>query len=228
MAKAADQQENSTEVKYTCWLSLPKFLHTGHFKSFCPQQRRWHSKGSGERLGNSSQEISLSLHICTGGQAPEQSYLVSGSILFRLHFSCFWAGLRSGFLPGLTVVNCCCCCSLSRIRLCDPMDCSTTGFPVLHHLLELAQIHVPWSVMVSNHLVLCHPFLLLPSIFPSIRVFSNESAVCIRWPKYWSFNFTISPSNDHSGLISFRMDWFVVNNIPEIIQRQGLNALSLF
>ena len=118
--------------------------------------------------------------------------------------------------------------SLSRVQLCDPMDYSTTGFPVLHHLLELAQTHVPWSVMLSNHLVLCHPLLLLSSIFPSIRVFSNESAVCIRWPKYWSFNFTISPSNDHSGLISFRMDWFVVNNIPEIIQRQGLNALSLF
>ena len=60
--------------------------------------------------------------------------------------------------------------------------------------------------MPSNHLILCHP-LLLPSIFPSIRVFSNESALCIRWPKYWSFSFNISPSNEHSGLISFRMDW---------------------
>ena len=63
------------------------------------------------------------------------------------------------------------------------------------------------SVMPSNHLILCHPFLLLPSIFPSIRVFSNESALCIRWPKYWSFSFNISPSNEHPGLISFRMDW---------------------
>ena len=61
--------------------------------------------------------------------------------------------------------------------------------------------------MASNHLILCHPLLLLPSIFPSIRVFSNESALCIRWPKYWSFSFNISPSNEHSGLISFRMDW---------------------
>ena len=64
------------------------------------------------------------------------------------------------------------------------------------------------SVMPSNHLILCHPLLLLPSIFPSIRVFSNESAVCIRWPKDWSSNFSISPSNEYSGLISFRMDWF--------------------
>ena len=64
------------------------------------------------------------------------------------------------------------------------------------------------SVMPSNHLILCHPLLLLPSIFPSIRVFSNESALCIRWPKYWSFSLNISPSNEYSGLISFRIDWF--------------------
>ena len=63
------------------------------------------------------------------------------------------------------------------------------------------------SVMPSNHIILCHPLLLQPSIFPSIRVFSDESALCIRWPKYWSFSFNISPSNEHPGLISFRMDW---------------------
>ena len=64
------------------------------------------------------------------------------------------------------------------------------------------------SVMPSSHLILCRPLLLLPSIFPSIRVFSNESALCMRWPKYWSFSFSICPSNEHPGLISFRMDWF--------------------
>ena len=64
------------------------------------------------------------------------------------------------------------------------------------------------SVMSSNHLILCHPLLLLPSIFPSMGLFSNESVLCIRWPKYWSFHFSISPSNEYSGLISFRMDWF--------------------
>ena len=64
------------------------------------------------------------------------------------------------------------------------------------------------SVMPSNHLILCHPLLFLLSIFPSIRVFSNESVLCIRWPRYWSFSFSISPSNEYSGLISFRMDWF--------------------
>ena len=90
--------------------------------------------------------------------------------------------------------------------LCNPMDCSMPGFPVhlqLPSLLKLMSIEL---VMSSNHLILYCP-LLLPSIFPSIRVFSNESVLRIRWPKYWSFSFSISPSNEYSGLISFRMDW---------------------
>ena len=73
-------------------------------------------------------------------------------------------------------------------------------------LLKLTSID---SVMPSNHLILCRPLLLLPSIFPSIRVFSNESVLCIRWPTYWSFSFSISPSNVYSGLVSFRMDWWI-------------------
>ena len=85
--------------------------------------------------------------------------------------------------------------------LCYPMDCSTPGFPVLHHLPELV------SVMPSNHLILCHHLLLLPSVFPNIKVFSKESVLRIRWPKYWCFSFSISPSNEYSGLIAFRMDW---------------------
>ena len=90
--------------------------------------------------------------------------------------------------------------------LCDPMDCSMPGFPVYHQLLQLAQTHVH---QVSDAIQPSHP-LTSPSslsIFPSIRVFSNESVLRIRWPKYWSFSFSISPSNDHPGLISFRMDW---------------------
>ena len=77
----------------------------------------------------------------------------------------------------------------------------------LSNLLEFTQAHVHWSVMPSNHLSFCRSLLLLPSIFPSIKVFSNESVLCIRWPKCWSFSFSISPSNEYSGLISFRMDW---------------------
>ena len=89
----------------------------------------------------------------------------------------------------------------------DPMDCSTPGLAVYHQLPELAETHVHRVMMSSNHLILCRP-LLLPSIFPSIRVFSSEAALCIRWPKYWSFNFYISPFNGYSGLISFRIHWF--------------------
>ena len=88
---------------------------------------------------------------------------------------------------------------------CDPMDCSTPGFPVLHYLLEFAQTHVFELMMLSNHLIFCRPLLLIPSIFPSISIFSKESALHIRWPKYGSFS--ISSSNEYSGLISFRMDW---------------------
>ena len=96
---------------------------------------------------------------------------------------------------------------LSLVQLCDPMDCSKPGLPVItnsHSLLKLVSIE---SVMPSNHLILWHPLLLSSSVFLSIRVFSNEAALPIRWPKYWSFSFNISPSNEHSGLISFRMDW---------------------
>ena len=88
------------------------------------------------------------------------------------------------------------------------MDCSRLGLPVHHQLLEFTQTYAIESVMPSNHLILCHPLLLLPSIFPSIRVFSKMSALCIRWPKYRSFRFSINPSNEYSGLISFGMDWF--------------------
>ena len=97
---------------------------------------------------------------------------------------------------------------LSRVQLFEtPMDCSTPGFPITisRSWLKLMSIEL---VMLFNHLILCHPLLLLPSIFPRIRVFSSESALLIRWPKYWSFNFNISLSKKHSGLISFRIDLF--------------------
>ena len=87
------------------------------------------------------------------------------------------------------------------------MDQSTPGLPVHHQLLELLKLISIESVMPSNHLILCRPLFLLPSIFRSIRVFSNESVLHIRWPKYWSFRFSVSLSNEHSGLISFGMDW---------------------
>ena len=114
----------------------------------------------------------------------------------------------------------------SVLQLCstlwDPMDCIWPGFPVHHHLPSLLKLMSIELVMPSNHLILCCPLLLLPSIFPSIRVFSNESALLIRRPKYWSFSFSVSPSNEKSGLISFRIDWF------DLLAVQGtLKSLSV-
>ena len=111
------------------------------------------------------------------------------------------------------------------------MDCSMPGFPVCHQLLEFTQTHVHKLVMPSNYLILCHPLLLLSSIFTSIRVFSNESALRIRCPKCWSFSFSISPSNEYSGLISFRTDWFdflpVQGTLKSLFQHHSSKASIL-
>ena len=111
------------------------------------------------------------------------------------------------------------------------MNCSTPGLPVHHQLLELAQTHIHLLVMPSNHLILCRHLFLLPSIFPSIRVFSSESVLYIRWPKYWSFSFGISPSNEYSGLISFRMDWLdllaVQGTLKSLLQHHSSKASIL-
>ena len=110
------------------------------------------------------------------------------------------------------------------------MDCSLLGFPVLY-LSGFAQIKSIESVMPSNHLTLCHPLLLLLSIFPSIRVFSSESALCIMWPKFWTLSVSISSSNEYSGLISFRIDWFdllaVQETLKSLLQRHNSKASVL-
>ena len=97
--------------------------------------------------------------------------------------------------------------SLSHVQPCDPKVCSMPVLPVHHQNWNLLNLISTESVMPSNHLILCCPLLLSPSIFPSIRVFSSESVLHIKWPKYWCFSFSISPSNEYSGLISFRIDW---------------------
>ena len=111
------------------------------------------------------------------------------------------------------------------------MDCSTPGFlsfTVSQSLLKLMSIEL---MMPSNHLILCHHFIFLPSIFPSIRVFSIELAVCIRWPKYGSFSFSISPSSEYSWLISFRTDWFdflaIQGTLKSVLQHRSLKASVL-
>ena len=102
------------------------------------------------------------------------------------------------------------------------------SFTVSHSLLKLISIE---SVMPSNHLILCRPLLILPSIFPNIKVFSNESVLPIRWPKYWSFSFSISPSSEYSGLISFMIDWFdllaIQQTLESILQHDNLKVSIL-
>ena len=124
-----------------------------------------------------------------------------------------------------------CCCSVAGlcVTLWDPMNCGTLGFPVLHYLPKFLKL---MSVMTSNHLILCHPLLLLPSIFPSIRVFSSKLALHFRWRKYWNFSFSISPSSDYSELNSFRIDWFdllaVQGTLRSLLQHHNLKASILW
>ena len=112
------------------------------------------------------------------------------------------------------------------------MDCSRPGFLVLHISWSLLKLTSIESMMLSNHLILCHPLLLLSSIFPSIRVFSNESALRIRWPKYWRFSFSIHTSNEYLGFISFWIDWFdllaVQGTLKSLLQHHSLKTSVLW
>ena len=122
--------------------------------------------------------------------------------------------------------------SLSCVRLfVTPWTAARQAFLSITNSQSLLKLMSIESVMPSNHLILCHPLLLLPSISPSIRVFSNESALCIRWPKYWSFSFSISPSSEHPRLISFRMDWLdllaVQGTLKSLLQHHSSKASIL-
>ena len=146
--------------------------------------------------------------------------------LIALNSRCWFKGFS--FLcsrPAIKQISKCCSVQFSSVpqscaTVCDPINHSTPGLPVHHQLPEFIQTHVHCSVMPSSHIILCHPILLLSPIPPCIRVFSNESALRIRWPKYWSFSFSISPSNEHPGLISFRMDWL------DLLQSKGRRVFS--
>ena len=133
-----------------------------------------------------------------------------------------WSRFRSNQLSSV---------AQSCQSLCDPMDCSLPGFPVHHQLPELAQTHVH---RLGDAIQPSHPLfslLIQPSIFPSTRVFSNESVLDIRWPKFWSFSFSISPSNEYSGLISLRMDWLdllaVQGTLKSLLQHHSSKASIL-
>ena len=148
------------------------------------------------------------------------SFHLHESVLWCTKFFKFWGSLSSAQL-------------LSHVRLfATPWTAArqaSLSNSNSQHLLKLMSIE---SVMPSNHLILCHPLLLPPSIFPSIRIFSNESVLHIRWPKYWSFSFSISPSNEYSGLISFRMDWLdlleVQRTLKSLLQHYSSEASILW
>ena len=131
----------------------------------------------------------------------------------------------------MAVAKACCLFAKPCLTLCNAMDCSMLGFLVLHHLPEFAQLMSIKSIIPSNHLILCNHLLLLPSNFPSIRVFSNESTLPIRWPKYWNFSFSINPSNEYSGLVSFRVDWShllaVQGTLKSLLQHHNSKASIL-
>ena len=212
-----------------------------------------------KRLTSStSPDYSSSLHCC-GLCSQILGRLLDSLCFTATFFRIFWSprhhwerALPHGHLPSLTSllslipsVLCfnplqsgpwghCCCCSVLKLcpTLWDLMDSRMPGSSILHYLPEFAQIMSIELVMLSNHLILCCPLLFLPSIFPSIRFFSNEPALRMRWPKYWSFSFSVSPSNEYSALISFRIDWFDLPGLSRVFSSTTVwkhlsSALSL-
>ena len=157
-------------------------------------------------------------HLCLSSSFPSRCQLCPHELdclsQWQQTALTFTTGDRGVSLPWFFVVV-----AQLNVTLWNPMICTMPGFPVLHYLPEFAQLMHIESVMPSNHLILWHPLLLLPSIFPSIRVFPNELALHIRWPKYWSFSFSISPSNKYSELITFRIDSLIS------LQSKGLSRV---
>ena len=142
---------------------------------------------------------------------PSVRWTQQGGLLGRevVQRPLFWKFcLYKFFFFWFSVCLPCCCSAKSCLTLCKPRTAAFQASLSFTNSWSLRKFMSIESVMMSNHLILCCLLLLLPSVFPSIRVFSNESALHTRWPKYWSFSFNISPSNEHSGLISFRIDWF--------------------
>ena len=153
----------------------------------------------------------------------------SGQVEFPVLYSMF--SLVTYFISSVQLMSVSSVQFMSCLTLCNPMDCSMPGFPVHRHSQSLLELMSITWVMPSNHLVLCHTLLLLPPIFPSIRVFPKESVLHIRWPKYWSFSFSINPPNEYSGLISFRMDWLdlfaVQGTLKSLLQHHTSKASIL-
>ena len=171
------------------------------------------------------------------------SFLICCSNFFLIHINFYWQEIREETTiewwansichNGILCIQFRSVQSLSHVRLfATPMDCSTPGLPAHHQLSEFTQTHVHWVRDVIQPSRPLSPALLLFSIFPSIRVFSNELALCIRRPKYWSFSFSSSPSKEYSGLISFRMDWWdllaVQGTLKSLLQHYSSKASILW
>ena len=163
-------------------------------------------------------------------------HIMIKKLISKCHSCCLPTHQNHQLCSCFSTLEYCSLYSFSSVQscptLCDPMNSSTPGLPVHHQPRSLQKPMSIESVLPSNHLILCCPLLLLPSIFPSIRVFSNESALCIRWPKYWSFSFNIIPTNEHPRLISFRMDWLdllaVQETLKSLLQHHSSKATILW
>ena len=164
--------------------------------------------------------------LCSHSQwgSENNASLVKPLLLYQ--GTCYRLQIKKGII--VSTMNSSCLVAKSCATFCKSMNCSTPGFPVLHCLQSLLKLMYIESVMPSNHLILCHPLLFLPSIFPGIRVFSSELALCIRWPNYWSFSFSINPSSEYSGLISCRLEWLVPlahqGTLKSLLQDHSLKA----
>ena len=126
------------------------------------------------------------------------------------------------------MTDCCCAVAKSCLILCNPMNYSMPGYPVLRYLPEFAQTHVHWVSDAISHLTLCRPLLLLPSIFPSTKVFSSKLTLHIRWPKYWSFSFSISLSSEYLGLMCFKIDRFDLLAIQGPLKGLLIKSLHIY
>ena len=161
-------------------------------------------------------------------KTPWFVFVVAYMNLTFLHYSLVGYPPRVSFFPAF---SCCFSVTKSCLTLCNPMECSTPGFPFHHQLLELAQTHVH---LVGDAIQPSHPLLSPSPAFPIIRVFSSESVLHIRWPEYWSFSFSISPSSEYSGPISFMIDWFellaVQGTLQSLLQHhssKGINSSKI-
>ena len=221
-----------------CWMDVPRLQRLSWCVSFQP-----HSAQPPSGVTKRFSALPVWLMACLP------------SVLLKLHFFDYKWTFRLMCLLAICTVF---CCVLQQVRLCSPWGSQEVGAEWYSSVQSLSCVQLfstPWttacqaslsitnsrsspklmsieSVMPSNHLILCHPLLLPPSIFPSIRVFSNESVLHIRWSKYWSFSFSISPSNEYSGLISFRIDWLdllaVQGALKSLLQHHSSKAAILW